>query len=58
MNWEAIWVFVWPILKQAFIAFLVAVLALLGYDRAVLPARLLTALQAMGFKVDGRPKHG
>ncbi len=57
MNWEAVWTFVWPILKQALIAFLVAVLTLLGYDHQVLPGRILTALSAMGFKVE-RAKHG
>ncbi len=52
MNWQDVWAFVWPILKQALIALLVAVLALLGYDAKVLPGRLLTALKAMGFKVE------
>jgi hypothetical protein len=52
VDWGVIWAFVWPILRQALIAFLVALLALLGYDRQVLPARLLAALKAMGFKVD------
>jgi hypothetical protein len=40
INWGAIWEFVWPVLKQAVIAFLVALLALLRYDGSVLPRRL------------------
>jgi len=40
IDWALIWAFVWPILKQALIAFLVAVLALLGYDDVILPQRL------------------
>jgi hypothetical protein len=40
INWGAVWAFVWPILRQALIAFLVAVLALLGYDDVILPKRL------------------
>jgi hypothetical protein len=39
-DWALIWAFVWPILKQALIAFLVALLALLGYDGMILPQRL------------------
>ena len=71
VDWGAVWLFVWPILKQAIIAFLMAVLALLGYDREVLPGRVLEGLKAMGFKVEsadrrqhavaadsGRGKHG
>nr|MBC7245604.1 hypothetical protein [Chloroflexota bacterium] len=39
IDWSAVWAFVWPILKQALIAFLVALLALLGYDKKVASAR-------------------
>ena len=38
VDWGAVWAFVWPILKEAFIAFLMALLALLGYDQVV-PSR-------------------
>jgi hypothetical protein len=40
INWPVVWSFLWPILREALIAFLVAVLTLLGYDSNVLPARL------------------
>ncbi|MBC7234036.1 MAG: hypothetical protein H5T68_12435 [Chloroflexi bacterium] len=35
IDWGAVWAFLWPILKQALIALLVALLSLLGYDKAV-----------------------
>jgi uroporphyrinogen-III decarboxylase len=54
MDWKIVWAFLWPILKQAVIALLVAILAILGYDARILPGRLLTALKAMGFKVEKR----
>jgi len=38
IDWGAIWVVVWPILKQGLIALLVAILSLLGYD-AYVPSR-------------------
>ncbi len=38
INWPAVWEFVWPILKEGIIALLIAVLALLGYDKYV-PSR-------------------
>jgi len=38
IDWNAVWAFVWPILKEGIIAFLVALLALLGYDKLV-PSR-------------------
>jgi hypothetical protein len=38
IDWPAVWEFVWPILKEGLIALLIAVLALLGYDKYV-PSR-------------------
>ena len=38
MDWEVIWEFAWPVLRQALIALLVTVLGLLGYDKVV-PSR-------------------
>lgn len=38
MDWSSVWEFAWPILKEALIALLMAVLALLGYDHVV-PSR-------------------
>ena len=38
IEWEVIWRFVFPILKEGLIALLVAILALLGYDKLV-PSR-------------------
>ena len=38
LDWSAIWVLVWPIVRQGLIALLVSILALLGYDKAV-PSR-------------------
>lgn len=43
INWNAVWLFFLPILKQALIAALVALLAILGYDHQVLPQRLRQA---------------
>jgi hypothetical protein len=40
IDWGAVWAFLWPILREALIALLMAILALLGYDKNVLPARL------------------
>ena len=40
VDWKAVWEFLWPILKEGLIAFLVALLALLGYDKFV-PSRYL-----------------
>jgi hypothetical protein len=61
-NWPTVWAFLWPILREALIAFLVALLTLLGYDRQVLPSRILGGLKKMGFKVERgdayRGKHG
>ena len=47
IDWGAVWAFVWPILKQALIAALVAILGLLGYDKYV-PSRYE--------RHEGRPK--
>jgi len=38
IDWNAVWQFVWPILKEGMIALLIALLALLGYDKYV-PSR-------------------
>jgi hypothetical protein len=38
IDWPAIWELVWPILKEGLIALLIAVLALLGYDKYI-PSR-------------------
>jgi hypothetical protein len=38
MNWEELWSVIWPILKETLIAALIAILALLGYDKYV-PSR-------------------
>ena len=38
LDWEMIWAFLWPMLREGLIALLVAVLALLGYDKVV-PSR-------------------
>ncbi len=38
MDWSEIWPVVWPILREMLIAGLVALLALLGYDKSV-PSR-------------------
>ena len=42
MDWEAVWEFFWPVLKQGLIALLVSLLALLGYD-SVIPSRYTRA---------------
>lgn len=39
IDWNAIWRFAWPILKEMLVALLMALLALLGYDKYV-PSRL------------------
>jgi hypothetical protein len=56
MDWKIVWAFLWPILKQALIALLVAILAILGYDTRVLPKRILGSLKAMGFTVEKRAR--
>jgi len=38
VDWEVVWEFVWPVLKQGVIALLISLLALLGYDK-VIPSR-------------------
>ena len=38
IDWRAVWEFLWPILKEGLIALLMALLALLGYDKFV-PSR-------------------
>jgi len=38
IDWEVVWRFVWPILRQGLIALLMALLTLLGYDQ-VIPSR-------------------
>jgi hypothetical protein len=38
LDWELVWRFVWPILRQGLIALLMALLTLLGYDKYV-PSR-------------------
>lgn len=40
IDWGAVWEFLWPILKEGIIAFLMALLALLGYDQLV-PSRYM-----------------
>jgi hypothetical protein len=35
VDWGAVWVWLWPILKQGVIALLVSLLAILGYDQKV-----------------------
>jgi hypothetical protein len=42
MDWKEIWPIIWPILREGLIAILVAILALLGYDKAV-PSRYFRA---------------
>ena len=37
-DWALVWEFLWPILRQGLIALLMAILALLGYDKVV-PSR-------------------
>ena len=39
INWSEIWRLAWPILKEMLVALLMALLALLGYDKYV-PSRL------------------
>ena len=38
VDWAAVWRFVYPILKEGLVALLMAMLALLGYDKIV-PSR-------------------
>lgn len=45
IDWNAVWAFVWPILKEGIIALLIAVLALLGYDKYV-PSRYTRSVLA------------
>jgi hypothetical protein len=40
VNWSVIWAFLWPIVREALIALLMAILAILGYDKVVLPVRI------------------
>jgi hypothetical protein len=40
IDWGVVWRFVWPILKEMLVAFLIALLALLGYDKYV-PSRFV-----------------
>ena len=40
INWQQVWEFLWPILREGLIAFLMALLALLGYDKAI-PSRFV-----------------
>jgi hypothetical protein len=40
IDWGAVWEFMWPILREGIIAFLIALLALLGYDQ-VIPSRYM-----------------
>ncbi len=39
IDWSEVWRFAWPILKELLVALLLALLALLGYDKYV-PSRL------------------
>ena len=38
IDWQELWRLVWPILREGVIAALIAILALLGYDKGV-PSR-------------------
>jgi hypothetical protein len=38
LDWELVWAFLWPILRQGLIALLMALLTMLGYDKFV-PSR-------------------
>jgi hypothetical protein len=38
VDWGLVWEFLWPILRQGLIALLMALLAVLGYDKVV-PSR-------------------
>jgi hypothetical protein len=38
VDWRALWEWLWPIVREGLVAFLTALLALLGYDRYV-PSR-------------------
>jgi hypothetical protein len=40
IEWPAVWEFMWPILKEGLIALLIAILALLGYDKYI-PSRYM-----------------
>lgn len=45
IDWAAVWEFLWPILREALIALLMALLALLGYDTRVAQARYKASRQ-------------
>jgi len=66
VDWAAVWRFLYPILKEGLIALLMAVLALLGYDKIV-PSRYArrsgergtpeAAVYALSLRNNGRAVH-
>ena len=56
VDWEAVWAFLWPILKEGLIALLIALLSLLGYDKWV-PSRYLRG-ETRSHRRDGKGGQG
>lgn len=47
IDWSAVWAFLWPIVREALIAFLIALLTLLGYDKNVAEARYQALMKSL-----------